>query len=201
MKPSTLMALLNGDLENAVISATPGGIELQEAQGQKDFVVNSTLPKRFLGCGKSQFEAMGIVFGDDADDLFVNVILPDGWCKRPTDHNMWSELIDDKGHKRAMIFYKAAFYDRSAHIFMCARYNVCTVFDDKHGEGCRRSASVEDCGNIIFQTEWSRPQPNDDDREDLFSWWDETDALVKTAKEWAEENYPDYKSPLAYWVE
>ena len=29
---------------------------------------------------------------------------------------MWSDLLDDKGVKRGSIFYKAAFYDRSAFL-------------------------------------------------------------------------------------
>ncbi len=59
---------------------------------------------------------MGIEFLQEADDLFVFAILPDGWKKQATDHDMHSELIDDKGVVRARIFYKAAFYDRSASI-------------------------------------------------------------------------------------
>jgi hypothetical protein len=44
------------------------------------------------------------------------VSLPPGWKVVPTDHSMWSDLVDAKGEKRASIFYKAAFYDRDAFI-------------------------------------------------------------------------------------
>jgi len=57
---------------------------------------------------------MGIVFGEKVDDLFTSVTLPEGWHKEATEHAMWSKLIDDQGRERASIFYKAAFYDRSA---------------------------------------------------------------------------------------
>ena len=199
MKPSTLRAILEGDIENAIVSATPGGIEAQEAQGQRDIVPNTTLPKEFLYCEKSQFEAMGIVFGEDADDLFINVTLPDGWKKRPTDHSMWSKLVDDKERVRARIFYKAAFYDRSAHIDIVTRFRICTVFDDKFGEGCQRGASVEDCGKVIFETGMTKPQPPFDDRESYDLWHNEEMALHGEAQAWLEERYPDYKNPLVYW--
>jgi len=98
------------------------GIENQEARGQRELVRSSQLPAKWGGY--NQFDAsrlyaqMGIeVIGITEDDpLFFKVILPDGWKKQATDHSMWSHLMDEKGRKRAMIFYKAAFYDRDAFI-------------------------------------------------------------------------------------
>ncbi len=94
----------------------PGAIEAQEARGQKELVMSDVLP---VECDKSfqaELEAAGVKFGAQVqgDDLFREVTLPKGWVKRATDHSMWSELVDDKGTVRAMIFYKAAFYDRCA---------------------------------------------------------------------------------------
>ena len=43
--PAAIIALAQGDIENALIAATPGGIEAQEARGQQEFAANSTLPK------------------------------------------------------------------------------------------------------------------------------------------------------------
>ena len=37
---------------------------------------------------------------------------------------MWNEIIDAKGHVRGTMFYKAAFYDRSAHMSLNSRYRV-----------------------------------------------------------------------------
>jgi hypothetical protein len=109
-----LRALANGDLDNFIAASTSGGIEAQEARGQKDLCSSSQLPKE-IHCGaRSDFEAMGVKFGDDADDLFVNVTLPPSWQLRPTDHSMWSDLVDASGAIRAEVFYKAAFYDRKA---------------------------------------------------------------------------------------
>ena len=57
-----------------------------------------------------------VVGPSKGDDLFTDVKLPQGWRIQPTNHSMWSDLLDEAGVKRAAIFYKAAFYDRSAFI-------------------------------------------------------------------------------------
>jgi hypothetical protein len=99
------------NMGNFLIAATPGGIEAQEAQGQREFVANETLP---IDCPKAELEALGFVFGAPVDDLFVSVQFPTGWEKIATDHSMWSDLVDEAGVTRGSIFYKAAFYDRRA---------------------------------------------------------------------------------------
>ncbi len=103
-------------LENLMAAATPGGIEKQEAQGQKHFVASESLPRK---CPKHELEKLGFVFGENIDGdsgLFVQVKMPKGWKKRATNHSMWSELLDDTGKVRASIFYKAAFYDKDAFL-------------------------------------------------------------------------------------
>lgn len=119
MTPAALKALTSGDLQNFVAATTPGGIEAQERRGQAEQAKSETLPiKGTDGDNRKTFEALGFVFGSKVDALFVNVTFPPGWRKNPTDHSMWTELLDDKGNKRAMIFYKAAFYDRHAEVHL-----------------------------------------------------------------------------------
>jgi len=97
-----------------------GGIEAQEAQGQRELTQSSQLP---TDCRDdellSELKADGVVLGEptEGDTMFRSATLPKDWEVRATDHDMWSELVDATGKVRAMIFYKAAFYDRSA--FMC----------------------------------------------------------------------------------
>lgn len=114
--PAALRAIADGNLDNFIAASTPGGIEAQEKAGQSDLVHSSQLPKD--GCDRAQLETLGFTFGDDVDDLFVNVKFPPGWKLNPTDHSMWSELIDENGTVRGSVFYKAAFYDRRAFIRM-----------------------------------------------------------------------------------
>lgn len=112
---AALTALLRGETENFITAATPGGILAQEAQGQRDFVASETLP---IDCPRAELEALGFVFGEPVDDLFVVVQFPTGWQKVATEHSMWSDLFDGEGKLRASIFYKAAFYDRRAFMRM-----------------------------------------------------------------------------------
>lgn len=98
-----------------MLASEKGGIEAQEAQGQRQLVASEQLP------AKGDWEALaklGVKRGEhvDGDDMFVHAELPVGWQKRATDHSMWSELVDADGKVRASIFYKAAFYDRDAFI-------------------------------------------------------------------------------------
>lgn len=202
MKPSTLRALLEGDLENAVISEMPGGIEAQEARGQRDFIASESLPKDFNVGTREQLESMGVVFGDSIDDLFIEVQLPDGWKKVPTNHSMWSDLVDDEGRKRAAIFYKAAFYDRRAHIDLIKRYTYevrpvkgWDASDYWKGEWC---CVVTDGGEIIWKSDKHlEPEPSDKDK--FIEWYDAKKSLGELGREWLELHYPDWNDLTSYW--
>ena len=87
----------------------------QERAGQHELVHSDRLP---TACDKAAFEALGFTFGDpDPDDpLFMPATLPEGWTKKATDHSMGSVIVDPLGRERVSIFYKAAFYDRKAHM-------------------------------------------------------------------------------------
>lgn len=109
----------------AELLATEGlDIKAQEQRGQRRLVNSDVLPRKCNDTFRGQLEQMSIVFGEDFDDLFVNVELPEGWSKISTDHAMWSKLVDDRGRERASIFYKAAFYDRDAHINITRRFSA-----------------------------------------------------------------------------
>lgn len=107
--------------------AVMSGIEGQEKQGQNQLVRSSQLPSKMSlkNDPKPFYEKLGIkvLNPSQGDELFLNVILPDGWKLKPTDHSMWNELIDHKRRVRATIFYKAAFYDRDAFISFERRYS------------------------------------------------------------------------------
>lgn len=96
----------------------PTFIYNQEAAGQEELVKSDTLPSNIDSESKKILEEAGVKFGNpvDGDPIFTYAELPAGWKKIPTDHSMWSNLVDETGKVRAQIFYKAAFYDRSAHI-------------------------------------------------------------------------------------
>ncbi|MDP3917651.1 MAG: hypothetical protein Q8Q30_00550 [Candidatus Woesebacteria bacterium] len=105
------------DLLMRALGTNDGGRAImdQESAGQQSFVSSDTLPTDLRG--KEVLEAEGVKFLGpvEGDDIFQYVELPEGWKKVPTDHSMWSNLVDGAGRIWASIFYKAAFYDRSAH--------------------------------------------------------------------------------------
>src|SRR6478672_11806248 len=121
----TPAALVADNLKDFLAAVTPGGIEAQEAQGQQQFVNSATLPIKFNSGTQQELESMGVKYLErpsDPNALFCNVDLPSGWKVEPTDHSMWSKLIDEKGRERASICYKAAFYDRDAFLNVNPRY-------------------------------------------------------------------------------
>lgn len=189
---------------NLLTAMEPNGIERQEARGQRTFVASETLPKEMNGCTKEQLESIGIKFHDDADDLFVNVTLPEGWKKVPTDHSMWSKLVDDKGRERASIFYKAAFYDRNAHISLSRRYS-CMVepeagWESDYKKG-RWVGRVTDCGKVIFEHPYIlEVEPSYDPREVWMEWHTRKSALGEDCAEWLNEHYPEWRNATAYWA-
>jgi hypothetical protein len=196
---ATLAAACSGDIENAIVASTPGGIERQEAAGQTAFVgTPHTLPKE---CPEEQLRKLGFTFGPPVDDLFLVAYFPPGWSKKATDHAMWSDLLDAKGRKRAAIFYKAAFYDRSAHMQLMRRYVADgqylkadgTVFNwakDNERDLAQKRAAVIDhaTGEALW---FSEPWPERN--------YTAGDIPQQEAKKWLAEHFPEHEDPTAYW--
>lgn len=180
-----------------VISGMSGGkaIENQERQGQKDACRTEALPIRGTSDKRATWEALGFVFGEPADDLFVNVTMPPGWELRPTDHSMWSNLHDEQGRIRGSMFYKAAFYDRDASISLCRRYSV-NQYDTKDGD-------PESLIRVsVYDADCMRKEPVhviESECEDARERYSKNGELAKEAQAWLSEAYPDWENPLAYW--
>jgi len=205
---AALGALMRGDIENALTALAPGGIEAQEARGQADFVESQTLPidglewrynrgEKYEISPKEYLERLGFVFLEQEDDLFINVRFPEGWKIEPTNHSMWSELVDDKGRNRAGIFYKAAFYDRNAHFDLDRRYSITEIYDHMDGyiSNVMQYIVRDDVngGEVLYET----AMPYDEKYEG--DYWKIQDEVLADAKAWLGTNYPDWESPMAYW--
>ena len=108
-------------LVEAMVRGPSGSIEHQEAQGQRELVASTVLPVE--GSENAELAALGIVFGPvvPGDPIFREATLPPGWRKVPSEHPMWSHIVDEHGEERVAVFYKAAFYDRRAQIHVCKR--------------------------------------------------------------------------------
>lgn len=101
-----------------VICNPAASIEQMEAAGQRQLVHSDVLP---ADGDTDALAAAGFVLGDlvDGDPLFRHVTMPDGWTKQPSDHSMWSYVLDRHGRRRVAVFYKASWYDRRAMFRMC----------------------------------------------------------------------------------
>jgi len=130
---------------------------------------------------------MGVVFREvlQDDPLFRNVTLPEGWTKKATEHDMHSDLLDEKGRKRGAIFYKAAFYDRKASIRPLCRYRVDSLWDENYNE---TAEVVKDCETVIFII--PRKDPED---------WEEHRELAQKCRDWLNEKFSNHEDPAAYW--
>lgn len=93
-------------------------IENMEAAGQRELLGSEVIPTRVLHSTEDDLTAAGFGLGDpvQGDPLFRRAALPKSWKREGSEHAMWSFIVDDLGRRRCSIFYKAAFYDRDAHI-------------------------------------------------------------------------------------
>lgn len=193
ISPAALGAMLDGDFHNARVAMMPGGIEAQERAGQATFCATETLP---TDSPWDDLELLGITKGKKIDDIFVEAKLPAGWKKKSTEHAMWSHLLDNKGRRRAGIFYKAAFYDRSARLSLDRRFSfTCEPKDGydrdipyKDRDAGKWIGVVKDSDKIIYRT---IPMQGPT--------YEQRDELSEKAQAWLKKKYPDYESVLAYW--
>jgi hypothetical protein len=140
--------------------------------------------------GMAALEALGFKFSKrDGKDLFIDAEIPVGWKKVPTDHAMWSNLLDPQGRVRASIFYKAAFYDRAAFMDLAQRYTMDRDWKDK----TRALVTVLDNGTVppskLHTIARAASNPS----------YLAYDAAYADAWAWLAEHYPDWENPAAYW--
>lgn len=189
MTPAALSALASGDVHNALVAATPGGIEAQEKAGQAVLTQKfNQLPKEYLywqgkGTYREAMERLGFKFGDDVDNLFVSVTPPAGWTLRPSDHSMHSYIHDDQGRKRGSVFYKAAFYDRRAHFSLSTRYQGGGDYRDQE-----RYSAVRDTATGATLIEFGPTEDLDQSHKE--------DAATFS---WLDDAFPDWRNVEAYW--
>jgi hypothetical protein len=199
-------------------------IYAQETRGQQELVESSQLPSKgnYGVDARTQYEKMGIkVIGKSKnDDLFFDVELPQGWVLNETCHSMHSELLDEHGRKRAGIFYKAAFYDRTADITFHnrIRYKVDRLGffegDYSYTDGDYASYRTPFVGRVLdfddtvlFETGQANcdveyvPYRSGRAYSDAYkekSRQIESD-MERQCMEFLTENYPDYEDVNAYW--
>jgi len=186
------MTLQSDDIENFIASMVPNGIEKQEARGQQEFVSVQTLPKE---CPVAELEELGFIFGEDADDIFVNVKFPSGWTKAATEHSMWSDLLDAKGRIRGNIFYKAAFYDRHSHMHLTSFLKYSQIYEshEDYVENFVQFFVSNADGEILFKTDPVQAKNHTDE------YWAAQDKSSEEIQNWLNKNFPKWQDKKEYW--
>lgn len=188
---ASVSAAAKGDIANFIAASTPGGIEAQEKAGQQTLVASSLLPIQGSSMVEHHLSPLGFKLGNTVDDLFVEATLPPGWSKKASDHDMWSSVVDEKGRDRIAVFYKAAFYDRKAHMSLTARYRIGCDYDNPlRGQGLDGQTAfkfgVLDCGKLIHEV-------------GIHKSYQDTNWLIELAEKWINENRPNWKDPIKSW--
>lgn len=189
----TMSRVTNTAKNPGIECALPGMIEASERRGQRELVDSTVLPADLNDDRREDFERLGFVFGEPVEDdpLFLSATLPEGWKKRLTDHSMWSEIVDEKDRPRVLVFYKAAFYDRGAHMELVRRYEVRAPWGDET-PGPKTALVVDrKTGAVLHEAK----------REDGPEKWQSACSNARdAANAWLVANVPNHRDPMA-WLE
>lgn len=144
-----------------------------ETDGQRQLVHSDRLPVDLNGGKDDDYLALGFTFGepDPGDPMFRPATLPDGWRRESSDHAMWSYLVDANGRRRVAVFYKAAFYDRRAHM------NINTVDDE------------------VFDLLWSE----DETRRPVIDEWTTREVWIKALTEYRDRALVEAADEESYY--
>lgn len=183
--PAMLVAEATG---LGLLAGTPAAIEASEKLGQIQLVRSTDMPLN-LGEDKEVYEKLGFTFGDPIDTVFQKATLPAGWTRAATDHDMHSNILDERGRKRVAVFYKAAFYDRSASAHLVRRFDAGNRYDPAK-KYAYTGAAITDGGE---PTKFL-PHASDDN-------WKSQEALVRQLRAELTAERPNWQDPTAYWDE
>jgi len=123
--------------EITMLALGADGVEVYNRVKQRHLAADAdahdvTLPTP--GSNDPVWTKMGVIYGDpvkDDEKFFRHATIPAGWKIVPTDHYMYSNLVDDKGRPRAQIGFKAAFYDRWTSISTIRRFRVERLYHER----------------------------------------------------------------------
>lgn len=177
-------------------------IEDMEKRGQQQVAAAGGTKLPTEGSDNPAWAKMGVVFGEpvEGDPLFRDATVPQGWRVKATGHSMWSDLVDDKDRKRGSIFYKAAFYDRGAHIHVLRRFSVHEQYSPPPGyetiAAYVHDTNLGDCEPYNEAAVVFRVEAGPDDRP---AFGESTSR--KACADWLDEHYPNWADASSYWDE
>lgn len=119
-----------------------------ESAGQRQLLSSDKLPSE---APWDRLTELGFVPGDvvPGDSMFRSCTLPEGWRREASDDAMLSYIVDERGVRRVSVFYKAAFYDRSAHASI-SNVGYSLSAEAIYGDG---AAELPDCWGVLTALE------------------------------------------------
>ena len=188
----TLKAALRGEKE----IKSQELIDMKEKEGQT-MVTSEIMLSREMKPAKEIWEKLGFVFYEiPGNNVLYKAELPKGWKLEPNEHPMWSDLIDENGNLRGQMFYKSSYSVDISHMVLFKKYGIYrkNISMDPIIDEIYFGSSEEvlfTAGRITLPL-----NPTEEQREEYFKQESET---RKRALEFAEENYPGWEDPTAYW--
>lgn len=144
---------------------------------------------------KKQYALMGInIIGQTkGDTLYFDAELPAGWHIKATDNIWWSEVIDNKGRKRAGVYCKEMCGTGDTFIKFFARYDFYANFNEQDKENMSWVVTDNATELVVFETEKMSTDSNERD------YWVLRDKLTGQCLDFLAKNYPNHEDINAYW--
>ena len=145
---------------------------------------------------------LGFVLGGPSPyrKKFRMAALPQGWKIKPSDHRIYSHIVDEKGRRRAQIGYEARDDWTSFHLER--RFNPTFTKDDWNEADDEKGASVIACITDSDKKElWRGKRVPEVDKKKP-NWHSEPSAMdlaARIAEKKLTDIAPDWRSPEAYW--
>jgi hypothetical protein len=145
--------------------------------------------------GRQTLERAGVRFGKatDASNMFIHVVLPEGWKTAQVDQRSRYELLDENGSTRAVIFRKFVCYDGDAFMNLMTRYAILPDREYEDNHNAVRLCVEDTRDNTVITT--FDPYPVSSQFQYILA----KEYSMKEAEQWLDSHFKDWRDPLAYW--
>jgi hypothetical protein len=203
--PNHMLAEMIGFLGDAMSGDPSGKLSPTEYAAERNgrhkqalAVAAMKLPSRMDRDDRLLYEALGFTFGREVDKLFLEATFPEGWGTKPTDHYMYTHIVDERGRRRGQYFYKPDFWDTDASLWAPER----RFRTEKDYSDNRRDDEVVmrvlDSGTEVYRTKVFKLKAQGGEKI-----WETRERVegeaMADARGWLEARFPEYDNPLAYW--
>jgi hypothetical protein len=166
---------------------------------------------------REAYESLGFRFGEQIDQLFVKVTLPDGWKLQATGHYTHTCIMDAHNRRRGGVFFKPDFWDKKARAWLIPRYSVDIDYSSEEYETLRKqtpsldnpldifkhvhyTATVLDHnGAAVWQEGPISPEEAGWNPAVGNRWPEFRYELQRHAENWLDTNKPNWRDVTAYW--